>query len=515
MSESQITAATIVAIYMGIVLAVGVWVGRRQTSSASWQFGGGLSVPAIVAMLLGTRLGAASTVGLVEDVYETGIVSFSFITGAVLGQVICGFTTGRLFYRTKMMTLTAFSFHRMGKPVTFLAIINDMFIGLAVNGLQVLGVGLILSSITGLPVYVGVIIGSFLGWIYLTLGGIRSTAATNIIHLCVCFFGVMLATVLLIGMKPPSEVIAAVPGDLLRPFVPAMLIVRWTIVGVAISLVANVYHSPLATAKSEAKAVQASTLTGVAYLAFGIPVTLMGLYAIGFAAPIFQEATGTELPGASAFGYFAALLGNPEHGGSAFGGIAGLILMSGVVGAIISTMAPLAWAISTILSRDVYRRFLKPDATDAEELFATRIFSTIYWVVPAVIALSVKGGLLKALLFLLELPAGGVFAAVLCFYWDRVNNSSAFWTLLTSISMGVLHKIVDLTNPAILEPMGPWFGSALGWILTASALVFFPLVFFGKPATDEQLEVTRRARANAEPLPDAPGVLLEKAMRSE
>lgn len=513
MDSGQQFALGLIATYMFIVLVVGVWVGRRSATSASWQFGaGGLSVTGICAMLLGTRIGATATVGLVEDVYNVGIVAFSFVFGQVLGSIICGFTTGRYFYRSKMMTMPAFMYMRLGKRVTILGILIDVFIGLAVNGIQVLGVALIIRALTGLDLVWGIMIGSFLGWIYLTLGGITATAATNFIHLGICFVSILLASFLLFGIMPLGTVIDLVPETNMQPFTPFMTVVRWTIVGVAISLIANIYHSPLATARSEGRAILASVLTGLIYGLFGIFVMIMGLYAIVWAAPAFEAANGRELPGRIAFGTVSTLLGVEEAGGSAFGGIVGLLVMAGVIGAIISTMAPLAWAISTILSRDVYRKFIRPDATDKQELFATRVFSTVYWLVPGIIGYAFRDSpLLAQLLFLLELPVGGVFAVFLCFYWSRVNEQSAFYTLLTSVSAGILHRIIELTNPGILEPLGPWFGSAIGWIVTSSAVVFFLLVFLGKRPSEAELEVVRRARLNLEPLEMAPGKKLEEA----
>lgn len=516
MDSGKIIAIAFMATYLIIVLLVGVWVGRRKATSASWQFGsGGLSVAAIISMLLGTRLGATATVGLVEDVYNTGIVAFSFIAGNVVGSIVCALTTGKLFYRTRMMTLPAFNFRRLGKRVTILGILIDVVIGLAVNGIQVLGVGLIIGALTGLPLVWGIVLGSFLGWIYVTLGGINATAATNIIHLVVCFAGVFGGFAVLLSVMPLSEAIGAMPEDMMRPATPIMTVVRWMIVGVGISVVANVYHSPMATARSERGAVWSSLWTAVLYGVFGAVVTLMGIYAYAWAAPAYEAAKGEKLPGQLAFGVIAAFLGNEKAGGSALGGLMGLVMMAGVVGAIISTMAPLAWAIATILSRDVYRRFINPKATDAEELMATRIFSTVYWLIPGFIALTVDRGLLNALLFLLELPVGGMFAAFLCFYWDRVNSSSAFYTLLTSVSMGIAHATTHHFSPETMERMGPWFGSSVGWIVTSSAVVFILCVMFGPRPNAEQLEVTRRALNNLEPMDDAPGRLIEAAATAD
>lgn len=514
--QEKIVEIIFLSIYLGAVLIVGVWVGRKQKTSASWQFGsGGLSVAAIVAMLLGTRLGATATVGLVEDIYHTGLVAFSFVFGQVVGSILVGFTTGKYFYRSKMMTLPAFSYRRMGRNVTIVAILADVVIGLAVNGIQVLGVGLIIHNLTGLPLWAGIAIGSFLGWIYLTLGGINATAATNIIHLIVCFTGIVGGVIMLAGIMPIGAAVEAVPEEMLHPMTPMITVVRWMIVGIAISIVANVYHSPLATARSESRAIAASVLAGIVYGIFGLLVTVMGIYAISWAGPAFEAGQGIPLEGRNAFGVIAVLLGNEAAGGSALGGIVGLVMMSGVIGAIISTMAPLAWAISTILTRDVYKKFIKPDATDKEELLATRIFSTVYWLIPGLIALVMKQGLLAKLLFLLELPAGGVFATFLCFYWKRVNESAAFYTIVTSISAGILHFAVANLNPGLLEPLGVWFGSSIGWIMTASTIVFFSCAFLGKPPTEEQLEIVRRARENLEPMDDAPGKLMDDLAAAE
>jgi len=181
------------------------------------------------------------------------------------------------------------------------------------------------------------------------------------------------------------------------------------------------------------------------------------------------------------------------------------MMMAGVVGAIISTMAPLVWNIATVLSRDVYRGYLHPSASDREELRAARLITTVYWLVPGIIALMIGEGLLSTLLFLLELPTGAILPTVLCFYWDRVNEASAFYTLLASVLTGLMYQPAAALYPRYVDALGPWFGSSVGWITTVSLLVFVGGLVLGPSPDEERLEVVRRARADAPPMPSAPG----------
>ncbi len=515
--DGQQIAILVLCVYMFAVLAAGGWFGRRAGSSgSSWQFGSkGLGVFSIVAVLLGTRLGATATVGLTEDIYNTGIVAMWFIISQGLGATLTGHTTGLILYRTRMMTLPALMLVRFGPRCVAAGILGDMIIGLAINGIQALGVGLIIQALTGLDLKWGIFIGSFLGWSYLTFGGLAATAATNLIHLLVCSVGVVLGMFLLFGQAPLGEVMQNVPAEKIDLFVSLPTIINWVIVYFAISVISNVFHTPLATARSEKDVLRASYLTTGLYLIIGSIVAVFGIYAIGYYGPLYEQNTGDPMPGNIAFGAIAKFLGDSEAGGSPFGGLVGLLMMSGVIGAIISTMAPLAWNISTLVSRDVYKKHVRPEASSGEELLVARVFSTVYWLIPGFIGLFISRDLLSALLFLLELPVGAAFAGFLMIYWDRVNEPSFFYSILMSWIAGIAHKLIDIFSPETLESLNSamgsglfawWFSSAIGWIVTSSALVFFPLVFLGTPPTDAQLEPIRRARAGLEPLASAAGV---------
>lgn len=515
MDLANIIATSLLSAYLFVVLLVGVWYVKRKETSSSWQFGtGGLGVLGIVSVLIGTRLGAASTVGMVENVYKTGIGSYAFILSGFIGFVLMGWTIGRYFYRTKMMTLVAFVNHRFSRRFAFLAVALGLSIGMVVNGIQLLGIALIVKALTGLPLLWGVIIGSALGWTYLTLGGIEATSATNTIHISLCFFAVISGVLIMVTRASFFEAWAAVPAERLSLSGHWNVVVDWMIAGTASHFVSNVYFSPLATANSEEEAVRSAVLSGVIYAVFGLLVTVMGIYALGEFGPLFERVTGSVFRGEEAFGNLTLVLGDPELGGSLFGLIVGTMMMAGVIGAIISTMAPLVWNISTIVSQDVYKGYLRPDATDDEELLVARIFSTIYWLVPAIVALIIKEGLLDTLLFLLELPMGAAIPIILCFYWDRVNEASGFYTMLASATSGLTYQVFLFYYPEWVKGLGPWFGTSPGWITSASFVAFAIAMVLGESPSDEQLEVVRRARQEEDPLPTAPGVKNQQSKAS-
>ncbi len=506
MGTARVISTSILSIYLGLVLLVGIWFARRESTSFSWRFGAeGLGVLGIVSVLIGTRLGAASTVGLVEDIYKTGFVSCTYILSGLVGFVLMGLTVGRYFYRTKMMTLVAFNVQRFSRRFAFVGVALGLGIGLVVNGIQLLGVALIIKSLTGLPLIGGVIIGSFLGWIYLTLGGIEATSATNIIHLSLCFVAIFLGVLIMFSRASFMEAWAAIPAGRLSLTGDWNEVVDWMIAGTASHFVSNVYYSPMATADTEEKAVRSAVLAGLIYAVFGILVTIMGIYALGQFAPLYTEVTGQPFTGEEAFGTLALILGETRLGGSLFGLVVGSMMMAGIIGAIISTMAPLAWNISTIVSQDVYKGYLNPDATDENELFVARLFSTLYWLVPTILALIIEEGLLDTLLFLIELPVGVVIPIVLCFYWDRVNEESAFYTMLVSVFAGLSYQGVLVYYPEWVRSFGPWFGTSPGWITSASLVTFLIALWLGGPPSEDKLEVVRRAWNNEDPLPSAPG----------
>ena len=119
-------------------------------------------------------------------------------------------------------------------------------------------------------------------------------------------------------------------------------------------------------------------------------------------------------------------------------GLLGLLVTS-FLAAFMSTIdTHLNWGASYLMN-DVYRRFLRPQATNKEYMLATRIV-TVVLMVSAAAVVPLMNSVSRAWEFLAIVYVGYGIVSVARWFWWRVNA----YTEITAIVLGLLFGVVDL-----------------------------------------------------------------------
>jgi Na+/proline symporter len=119
-------------------------------------------------------------------------------------------------------------------------------------------------------------------------------------------------------------------------------------------------------------------------------------------------------------------------------GLLGLVLAS-LIAAFMSTISThLNWG-SSYLVHDVYRRFLKPDASDKSLVFIGRICTVVLMICSALVALLLHDAL-GAFNILLQIGAGTGLIFILRWFWWRVNAYSEITAMIVSFVIAVLFE---------------------------------------------------------------------------
>ncbi len=144
-------------------------------------------------------------------------------------------------------------------------------------------------------------------------------------------------------------------------------------------------------------------------------------------------------------------------------GLVGLI-SAGLIGAILSSIDSMMNSASTIVSFDIYKKYLRPDATDKELIFAGRISIVIFVFVAALMAIFVMNPNSEENFFLTIVDYQGYFTPgilVVFFFgmfWKRGTANAAIYSIVTSIffswvvDKGYEHWLSQI--PAIQEILG-------------------------------------------------------------
>ena len=358
------TLLLLLAYSAGLVL-LGLWIGRRVgTSGAFFVAGRRLGPVLVLATVLAANIGAGSTVGAAGLGYRDGISAWWWVGSAGIGTLLLAFWVGPRIWRIAkergLYTVGDFLEARYGRSVRALIAILLWLGTLAILAGQLIAVAWVLDVVAGVPKVAGCIIGGGVMIVYFAAGGLLTSAWVNLVELVVLMvgFGVALPWVLsdVGGWSAFVETAPAVSQDYfsfwegggsgwayLALLAPAFII--------SPGLLQKVYG-----ARDERAIRLGVGLSGVALLVFAFVPAMLGMLAQAYAPDLANPELA--LPTVLVDGLPLAL---------------GSLGLAAVFSAEISSADAILFMLSTSLSEDLYRRFLRPDASDVQVLRMARI----------------------------------------------------------------------------------------------------------------------------------------------
>lgn len=153
-------------------------------------------------------------------------------------------------------------------------------------------------------------------------------------------------------------------------------------------------------------------------------------------------------------------------------GIKGLAITA-LAASIISSLGSMINSTSTIFTIDIYRRHIKPDASDKRLVAVGRISAFVALLMALVAVNPLLGGIDQAFQYIQEYSAfiypGITIVCGMGLLWKRASTSAAIWTAILTIPLGVIFKIL-LPNMAFLMRAGYIFIILLVLFVTISLL---------------------------------------------
>ena len=386
----NLTLALLLAYAAGLI-GLGVWIGRRVESSGGFFVADRrLSAALLFSTVLAANIGAVATVGAAGLGYRDGLSAWWWVGSAAVGTAILAFWIGPRIWRvaTKhgLYTVGDYLEHRYGRSVR--AIVTSLLWIATPTALaaQLIALAKILEFVAGVPEWAGVLTGAVVMTAYFTAGGLLTSAWVNMVQLVVLTVGFAIAVPwALIAAGGWSAVVAAAPetSDYMSFWQGGRS--GW----IYLALVApNFIVSPGLIQKAygavDERAIRVGLgATAVALLAFAIAPPLFGMIARIYDPDLVDIEHALML---------VLTTGLPTMVGS--------LGLAAVLSAEISSADAILFMLSTSLSKDLYKRFVRPDASDAQVLKVAR-------------GAAIGGGALGVLLALV-LPS--VIGAISVFY---------------------------------------------------------------------------------------------------
>ena len=350
-------------LYVALITVVGLGIGRRVRGTGDFFVAGRALGPVLLfATLLAANIGAGSTVGAAGLGYANGIAAWWWVGAAGIGTLALALWLGPRIWRVardnSLLTVGDYLEHRYGPSVRAATAILLWLGTLAILAAQLIAMAWVLEVVAGAPPWLGAVAGGAVMMVYFVAGGLLSSAWVNLVQLVVLVVGFLVAVPLAIhgagGLAAVLESASAVPGhlDFVRNgdsgWMYLMLLAPAFIVSPGI--LQKVFGA------RDVRSVRLGVgACGVALMLFALLPPVLGMVARALAPGL--ENPETALP-------VVLTEGVPPW--------VGLLGLAAVLSAEISSADAILFMLATSLSRDLYKRFVNPAASDGQVLRVAR-----------------------------------------------------------------------------------------------------------------------------------------------
>ncbi len=447
-------------VYSVGLIALGLWIGRRVKGTGDFFVAGRSLGPGLIfATVLAANIGAGSTVGAAGLGYRDGLSAWWWVGSAGLGSVVLAIWVGptirRLAAEHNLQTVGDFLEWRYGPQVrATIAIL--LWIGtLMILAGQLIAVAWLLNVVVGLPKWVGCLVGGVVMTAYFTAGGLLSSAVVNLVQLVVLLAGFALAIpfaldsaggwAALTAADTPSSYWDFWQGGGSGWIYLAILGPSFV---VSPGLLQKVYGA------RDDRAVRIGIgANALVLLAFAFVPVLLGMMA--YVLHPVLESRDMALP--------ALLMFNVPP-------LIGSLGLAALFSAEVSSADAILFMLSTSLSRDLYKRFGNPAASDGQVLKVARLAALAGGALGVVFAILLES-VINALTIFYTLLSVGLFVPVVAgLYTRRPGVPEAMSAIVTGVLTVIAFQLLRAGRG-----VGPLTPALIALML--AALAFFVVAF--------------------------------------
>ena len=350
--------------YAALFVIVGLWVGRHAGASDFFVGGRRLGAGLIFSTFLAANIGASSTVGATSLGFAEGLSAWWWNGSAGIGSLVLAFSVGPRMWREASahgdLTVGDFLERHYGRGMRGL-VASLIWLGtLTILAAQLLGVAAVLNVAAGLSVLTGCAIGALVTVSYFTAGGLLSSAWVNLVQLVVILAGFAVAIPFAVHGAGGWHAITTSSSSAAHVWASTGPTSGWRLLfllGPAFVVSPGLLQKAYG-ARDEAAVKRGIAWNGVVLLVFAAAPAIIGLAARSLSVLRADLALPTVL---------AQLL--PPS--------VGIIALAAVFAAEVSSADAVLFMLATSASRDLYRGFLRRDASDTEVLRVARIAAIV------------------------------------------------------------------------------------------------------------------------------------------
>jgi len=439
----------VIAFYFAVIAGIGIWAGRKNKTTEDF-FLGGRRMPWTVAMLslLATEASAVTFIGAPGDSFGGNMWYAQMAIGSLVARIIVATLFLSAFYKFRVTTVYEFLKHRFGEATRGTGSAFFIVTRLLASGVRLCVMAKVLDVvIQGVDFPTALALVATIAMAYTFFGGIRAVMWTDVVQFVIFIGGAWLAFGLLLskidgGWSGMMKIAHAEGKDRIFDFSFSFTsgTVFWAAVlcGLFQSMAAfgtdQDMTQRMLTCRKPALAKRGLILTGL--IDFPIVFTFL---LIGLALHALNASSG-----------FAKGIGDTDRIFPTFIitylpiGMKGLLLAA-VFAAAMSSLDSALNALSSSAVVDLYKAYVKPNASDRHYLAVSRAFVVLFAIALVVVAWMCKdlGGVLKLAFKSVSYTYGGLLGVFLLgLLTKRGRNATNIVAMVSSVGAVILLRNV-------------------------------------------------------------------------
>ena len=445
-------ALLIVGGYLIGMLIIGFVVGKIKikTSSDYMLAGRRMGLFMVAFSLSANNIGGGSTTGLAQKAFGNwGMSAVWYVLAASVAMIPLAYFAPRI-RKTLAVTIPEVVGRRFGQGSSVFSAVLNILALFCLTSSQVAASGVVVATLTGIPMNVCLIIAGLVIILYTTLGGMIADQISDLVQFIIILFGLAIATPIVIhGCGGWEAISAKLPGEQLDPTKIGWVV----IIGYVFNYFCTFLSGPemisrFESAKDEKTAFRASLLSGVLMAAMSIFPTLLGLAALAM-KDVIPDITGAT-----------AMMSVTEHFAPTI--ITGVV-SAAIISATMSSADSNLLCMSTMFMNDILIHYSEKfrSLNDKQVIFWTRAWNVIFCVVAMFISL-LQINIVTMNTFAFAIRCAGPFAAYgLGMVVPRATKHSGQISIITG-TIGVIFWQMLSGGDFYLGILPVVFGCAVG-----------------------------------------------------
>ena len=430
-----------VAVYIVIMLAIGIYSSRKTHSVAEFAVAGrSMPLSLCTATIVATWFGGGVMIGVAGSAYDDGMLGvIADPFGAGLALVLIGLFFVRLIRRLRLFSFIEIIEQRFGLSAGIIGSVASMVSSLGWVAGMLVAFGIIFETLTGVPLAIGIIGGAFVVIIYTSIGGMFAVALTDFVQMSIIAVGlVMLLVVVLVDTGGWAPIAAQLPENTFR-MIPLessldswlVYLRAWVIFGFA-DIASQSLLQRAMSAKSEQVAQNSFYAAAISYVGFAMIPVILGIIA------------SVTMPGlANSESVVPALALEHLHP------VAIAIFVGALLAAIMSSCDSAILAAATVFGTNILP-LIKRKPSERLQLIVIRLAIPVGGIFAVSVALNSRAVFDTVLDANMVMLAAVIAPFILGMWWKKANRFGALAGMLAGIATWLVVSTLSETLPADL-----------------------------------------------------------------